>query len=60
MKPPFKIVKKNDHNAVYASGFHDQARAEQWIERYDPARWSDKTVMAEDLEIIEDRPRGRK
>lgn len=49
-----KIVNKNDHRIVYASGFYSQYRAEQWLQHYDPRMWVDKTTRREDLEIVEE------
>lgn len=54
----FKIVQKKNHNAVYASGFHERGRAEEWLSRYNPRNWTDKSVMREDLEIIPDERYG--
>jgi hypothetical protein len=48
----YKIVQKNNKHAVYASGFYNLGRAEQWLAAYDPRMWDDKTVQASDLEIV--------
>jgi hypothetical protein len=48
----YKIVQRANHNAVYASGFYSLDRAEHWLAKYDRLIWDDKTVTADDLEII--------
>lgn len=50
----YKVVRKKDRNAVYASGFSTIERANKWLEHYNPLYWTDKTVQREDLEIVED------
>jgi hypothetical protein len=54
MKPPFKIVQKKNKHAVYASGFWNIERAQRWLANYNPQMWDDKTIMADDLEIVTD------
>lgn len=54
-KVTYKIVQKKNHNAVYASGFSTLKRAEDWLTNYNPNYWTDKTIQASDLEIIEDK-----
>ena len=48
----YKIVQKRNKHAVYASGFYNLGRAEQWLAAYDPRMWDDKAVQASDLEIV--------
>jgi hypothetical protein len=50
----FKIVQKKNPHALYASGFVTRARAETWLDNYDPKMWMDKTIQAKDLEIVEE------
>lgn len=49
----YKIVQKKDKNAVYASGFYSLGRAQDWLHSYDPKMWDDKSINAQDLEIME-------
>ena len=51
----YKIVKKKDKNAVYASGFYSLRRANEWLDNYDPRMWTEKDVTKADLEIVEDK-----
>jgi hypothetical protein len=48
----FKIVKRADKHAIYASGFWSLQRAEKWLSAYDPTMWMEKTVTKDDLEIV--------
>lgn len=52
----FKIVQKENPNALHAAGFWTRERAEAWLARYDRLMWDDKTVTADDLEIVEETP----
>lgn len=52
MASTYKIILKKDRCVLLASGFYSVARAQNWIDNFDPKRYSDKTMKKEDLEIL--------
>lgn len=49
----FKVVEKDDHNAVHAY-FDQEERALAWIEKYgDSEMFTDKTLTKDSFEVLE-------
>lgn len=49
----YKIVHKREH-WIAASGFYTRDRAEDWLVKFSPSMWMDKTLTAQDFEIVEE------
>jgi hypothetical protein len=51
----FKVVEKNDHNAVHLITWSKE-RGEMWIEKYgDSGAFTDKSLTKESFEVIENK-----
>lgn len=42
---------------IAASGFWGRERAEQWLAKFDPRMWTDKTLTADSFEIVQEAKR---
>ncbi|RJQ38860.1 MAG: hypothetical protein C4555_04405 [Dehalococcoidia bacterium] len=48
-------IKHKTQRWIAASGFYDIERAEAWLARFDPRMWVDKSLRADDFEIVPER-----
>ena len=55
MSDAFKVVEKNDHNAVHCLTW-SRERGQHWIERYgDSKMFDDKTLTKESFIVVENK-----
>ena len=52
----YKIIHKDPGKSIlFACGFANEDRARQWVERFNPAHYTDKTFKKEDMLIVREK-----